>query len=106
VALTASGTPSGSAASFSPATLTTGSSTLTLDSGTAAAGTSTITITGTSGTTVKTATVSWALTAVDCFVGTPVTNDNLNNACVPDTVTKLLKTSTVARGKAGLPALP
>lgn len=43
---------------------------------------------------------------VDCFTGTPTTNDQFLNACTPDTVAKVLKTSTIPRGKATLPALP
>jgi hypothetical protein len=49
VALTATGVPSGATASFSPSSTTGGSSTLTIQGGTAARGTYTITITGASG---------------------------------------------------------
>ncbi len=63
VALTASGLPSGVAASFSPAT-TTGTSTLTLTAGSAATvGTSTVTITGTSGTLTHSTTMSLTINA-------------------------------------------
>ena len=59
VILTASGLPAGVTASFSPASTTGSSSTLTLTaSGTAATGTSTVTVMGTSGSTVRTATVA------------------------------------------------
>jgi hypothetical protein len=58
VSLGVSGVPSGASASFSPASITSGgSSTFTLNAGTAAPGTSTLTILGTSGTTTHTTTI-------------------------------------------------
>jgi hypothetical protein len=58
VSLGVSGVPSGASASFSPASITSGgSSTFTLDPGTAAPGTSTLTILGTSATTTHTTTI-------------------------------------------------
>jgi hypothetical protein len=42
----------------------------------------------------------------DCFTGTPTTNEQFLNACTPDTVAKVLKTSSIQRGKANLPPLP
>ncbi len=62
IALTASGTPTGATASFSPTSITgAGTSTLTLNSGTAAAGTYTITVTGTGGGKTHTATISFVI---------------------------------------------
>lgn len=45
-------------------------------------------------------------TTPDCFTGTPTTNDQLQNACTPDTTVKVLKTSSIPRGKSTLPPLP
>lgn len=42
----------------------------------------------------------------DCFTGTPVANTDFLNACTPDSVTKILKTSGIPRGKSTLPPLP
>jgi hypothetical protein len=69
VNLTVSGAPSGASASLSPTSVTSGgSSTLTLNSGTAAPGTYTLTVTGTGTSATHTTTVSLTITA-------PVNND-------------------------------
>lgn len=86
VALAASGLPAGVTATFSPASATGTSSTLTLAaSSTAAAGTATVTITGTSGSITGTATV--ALT--------------VQPAVAPDFALSATPTLSVARGSSG-----
>ena len=79
IALSVSGLPSGVTGSFSPATVTAGStSTLTIAAATtAAAGTTTFSVTGTSATTVHTASASVTVTAggpATLTDGVPVTN--------------------------------
>ena len=79
ITLSVSGLPSGVTGSFSPATVTAGSSsTLTISaSATAAASTTTFSVTGTSGTTVHTASASITVTAggpATLTDGVPVTN--------------------------------
>jgi hypothetical protein len=64
VALTVSGVPSGASASFNPTSVAgSGSSTLTVNSGTAATGSYPLTITGTSGSLTHTANVTLVITA-------------------------------------------
>ena len=81
VALSVSGLPSGASASFSPTSIAApggGSSTLTINAGTAAAGTSTVTVKATGGGLTKTATVSLTVTASGG--GTTMNETESNNA--------------------------
>jgi hypothetical protein len=61
VALSVSGVPSGASASFSPASVSSGSSNLTLSPGTAANGTYSLTVSGAGGGLTHTAALSWTL---------------------------------------------
>ena len=63
VALSASGVPSGASASFSPSSVTSGGSTLTLSPGTAVSGTYALTVSGIGGGLTRTAPLSWTLSA-------------------------------------------
>jgi hypothetical protein len=66
VALSASGVPSGASATFSPTSIAapgSGSSTLTINAGTAATGTYTVTVTGAGGSLTRTTTVSLTVTS-------------------------------------------
>ena len=63
VALSVSGVPTGASASFSPASVASGSSTLTLTPGTAAAGTYGLTVSGAGGGLTRTAPLTWTLSS-------------------------------------------
>src|SRR5207302_98712 len=91
VSLGVSGVPSGATAGFSPATITSGgSSTFTLNAGTAAPGTSTLTILGTSATTTHTTTIQLTILG-PAAVG--ITNGGFENGLTGWTSTGATSTS-------------
>src|SRR5207302_1912034 len=68
IALSASGLPSGATTSFAPASVSTGgSSTLTINAGSAAVGTYTVTVTGTSGSATHSTAVTLTVTPPNDF---------------------------------------
>ena len=85
VSLGVSGVPSGATASFNPASITSGgSSTLTVNAGSAAPGTSTLTIVGTSATTTHTTTIQLTILGP---AGVGITNGGFENGLTGWTTT-------------------
>ena len=83
VSFSASGIPSGAAATFSPTTVnTSGSTTMTVVTGSASPGVYPLTIAGTSGVVTETTSVTLALGVVATPVITPVTGTYLNSVLV------------------------
>jgi Protein of unknown function (DUF1800) len=109
VALSASGLPSGVTASFSPASTTGGSSTLTLAvSSTAALGSATVTVTGTSGSLTRTATINLVVPAPDFALSANPASLAINRAASGTSSISIKQigglTGSVTLSASGLPA--